>query len=92
MKMVAIVAIRPNLTLSSPPLPSPPFSYNTGLNLAEASNFANKEWWVGGHFHDAIAVGHCTCKDFRRFHFDDDDVREGLIKCGEPFGIAPSDL
>jgi hypothetical protein len=46
----------------------------------------------GGHFHDAIAVGNCTCKDFKRFAFDDDDVREGLAVCGAPFGILPQDL
>lgn len=63
------------------------FGYNTGWNIAEASNFATRSWWTGGHFHDAIAVGQCGCKEHKRFTFDDDDVRAGLIMVGEVFGM-----
>ena len=66
--------------------------FNTGWNIAEASNFANREWWTGGHFHDALAVGQCTCAEGARFTFDDDLVREGLREMGAPFGINPGDL
>ena len=68
------------------------FGYNTGWNIAEASNFASETWWKGGHFHDALAVGQCACKENVRFTFDDDDVRQGLRAVGAKFGITASDI
>jgi hypothetical protein len=68
------------------------FGYNTGWNIAEASNFASEAWWCGGHFHDALAVGQCTCKENRRFTFDDDDVRTGLLFVGAKYGITPDKI
>lgn len=67
------------------------FGYNCGPNLAEATNFATKSWFSGGHYHDALASGTCTCPD-ARFHFDDYDLRAALLVHGEPFGFEPEDV
>jgi len=68
------------------------FGYNTGWNIAEASNFASDSWWTGGHFHDALAVGQCACKEMKRFTFDDDDVRAGLLAIGVRVCVYPFTL
>lgn len=68
------------------------WGYNTGYNLAEASNFANKAWYFGGHFHDSLSAGQCTCKEYPRFTFDDIELRAGLKAVGGPFGITAADL
>ena len=48
--------------------------------------------FFGGHFYDSLSVGQCKCKEFARFTFDDDLLREGLTVVGSAFGIEPCDL
>ena len=60
--------------------------------IAEATNFATKEWWTGKHLHDALAVGNCKCKEAPRFTLPEEDVREALAEEGERFGITAASL
>jgi len=45
------------------------FGYNTGFNIAEATNFATSEWYTGGHLQDSWNVGRCSCLSDSRFYF-----------------------
>lgn len=66
------------------------FGFNTGLNLAEATNLASWQWWTRGAYHDYMSVGICKCKESPRLHFDHDELRTALLLVGARFGVKPS--
>ena len=63
------------------------WGYNSGWNIAEATNFADHLWWTGGHFKEALDVGVCKCIDAPRFRFEEADVRTGLSHVADAFGL-----
>jgi len=68
------------------------FGYNTGFNIAEATNFATSEWYTGGHLQDSWNVGRCSCLSDSRFYFKKELVLKGLRRVGRRFGLDLSKL
>jgi len=68
------------------------WGYNSGVNLAEATNLAWDSWWSDGSYRAAAAVGQCTCSIGDRFAFEEAAVKTALREVGPRFGISPDEL
>ncbi len=68
------------------------FGYNTGYNIAEATNYSTREWYTSGAANLCWKAGKCNCKRAPRFYFERKKVEAGLRKIATDFGMNPQTL